>query len=98
MVRPWNKERTKALLRFAEKNSGPWDNDNRGENDEFFEEIPCQDDVNLVISAPMLLSALEDILGESAFTGLPESKQEAIYEAVFMAKSSVSPMPSDSAP
>lgn len=33
-------------------------------------------------AAPVLLAALESIAGESAFNGLPESKQAAIYAAI----------------
>ena len=37
-------------------------------------------------AAPEMLQALEDIIGEAAFEGLPESKQEAIYAAIAKAK------------
>ena len=39
-------------------------------------------------AAPEMLQALEDIIGEAAFEGLPESKQEAIHAAIAKAKPS----------
>ena len=33
-----------------------------------------------------MLQALEDIIGEAAFEGLPESKQEAIHAAIAKAR------------
>lgn len=35
-----------------------------------------------------MLQCLEDIIGEAAFEGLPESKQEAIHAALAKAKNS----------
>lgn len=57
----WNRERTRALLRYARKQCGPWDWDEHDTPEWRDGDIPDDDDVDLVTQAPAMLELLKRI-------------------------------------
>lgn len=80
----WNRERTRCLLRFAEKNSGPWDWDDFPQISWQFGCVPGEEDVDLVIAAPEMLEFIKKVqsgvLTDSAANGSMYAT-ELYYEA-----------------
>lgn len=55
-MKKFNREAIKQLLRFADKNDGPWNNEDIWHDES--EEMITTDDVDLICAAPYLYDAL----------------------------------------
>lgn len=83
----WNRERTRCLLRYAEKNSGPWDWDDAPDASWQFGDIPGEEDVGLLITAPDLLDALEKFVAfhKADHEQLCTAQLQALYDSAINA-------------
>jgi len=83
MSRKWSHRRIKALLRFARKNEGPWD-----DIDMFYDgvdkyeddELPEEGDATLLAAAPELLEAVERLLIGAAACAIPHPKEREVLQ------------------
>ena len=61
-MKKWNRERTRVLLRFGRKQSGPWDWDENPSPAWRKDEMPDDEDVDLVVAAPKMLAAIKSAM------------------------------------
>lgn len=79
----WSQRRIASVLRYARKNSGPWDDiDMFCDGLDQYEDtdLPDEEDAPLIAAAPELLEAVEMLLIGAAACAIPHPKEREVLQ------------------